>query len=138
MISTCMLHNNNTCGKRQSIASYQKLNQISISYAYEWNTNTDNIGLITELIEEVIGKFKSIFPKNRINFRKLSGKDGNIYCGICRQIQESDIVICDISKNNPNVFFELGSAIASGARIFMLRSRHYKRPKKTFQTLLEI
>jgi nucleoside 2-deoxyribosyltransferase len=40
-------------------------------------------------------------------------------------IKKSDIVIFNLSTNNPNVIFELGLAVGSGAYVFLLRSRHY-------------
>jgi hypothetical protein len=136
MIQTCMLHNNNTCGKRQTIEKNTKnMSKIIISYAYEWNTKSDNLAFIYEIIEKIIKEIKISYPFIDITFRCLSGKDGNIYCDICRQIQETNIFICDISKNNPNVNFELGLAIASGARIFMIRSKHYKKPQKILSDL---
>ena len=39
---------------------------------------------------------------------------GDFVCKICKAIQESRIVVADITGGNPNVFFELGLAVGLG------------------------
>ena len=39
---------------------------------------------------------------------------GDFVCKICKAIQESRVVVADITGSNPNVFFELGLAVGLG------------------------
>lgn len=39
---------------------------------------------------------------------------GDFVCKICKAIQESCVVVADITGGNPNVFFELGLAVGQG------------------------
>jgi hypothetical protein len=134
MISNCLLHNSRTCGKRRTIQRYRDKNKIKIVFAFDWNTTSDNIALIHELVHRaslnVMKKYQVQF-----DFQTLGGKDGSIFCDICRQIQEADIALFDISTHNLNVILELGLAIGSGAYAFMLRSTHYKKPKRGISDL---
>ena len=71
-----------------------------------------------------------------LKFQGLGGKQtGSIYCDICCEIQKSDIILFDISTHNINVIFELGLALGSGAYVYILRSRHQKKPMKEFSDL---
>lgn len=62
---------------------------------------------------------KKIDPKNI----EIVRCDDSIYSShiicesICSEIQESDLVVVDLSYQNPNVFYELGLAIALGKKI---------------------
>ena len=47
-------------------------------------------------------------------------------CKICEMIQESAYGIADISKNNPNVLFELGIMIALGKPTIILTKKSQK------------
>lgn len=46
---------------------------------------------------------------------------GIIFCDVCRQIEASDVVFCEISDWNYNVVFELGYAIGRGKPIVLLK-----------------
>ena len=46
---------------------------------------------------------------------------GDFVCKICKAMQESLVVVADITAPNPNVFFELGLAVGMGKPIILLR-----------------
>lgn len=129
------MHNRRNCTKRKTIERYKSSNKIKIVYGYNWHTSSDNIVLIKDEIDKVIDEVSNAYPLLKIQFQLLGGKDGSIYCDICRQIQQADIAIFDISTNNLNVIFELGLAIGSGAYVFMLSSTHYQRTRKNLSDL---
>lgn len=135
MTSTCILHNARTCGKHKTIENYRLSNRIKIVYGYDWKSKSDNIVLIKEdIIDKIINELSDEFYM-RFEFEILGGKDGSIYCDICRQIKQSDIAIFDLSTNNLNVVFELGIAIGTGAYVFMLRSAHSHRQPRNLSDL---
>lgn len=125
--STCLLHNNRTCGKRKAIERTKHDNRVRIVYAYGWNTQSDNAALIYDEVMTVIKKVKKKFPGLKFSFDYLGAKDGSVYCDICRQIKSADIALFDLSKYNLNVILELGLSIGVGAYVFILRSRHYPK-----------
>lgn len=127
MESVCLLHNTRTCGKRKTIARARADRKIRVAYAYDWGSQSDNIALIYETVNGIFKELQGRFPQATFDFRELGGKDGSIYCDICRQIRSADIVLFDISTHNLNVIFELGLAIGTGAFVFILKSTHYKR-----------
>jgi hypothetical protein len=126
MKTTCMLHNNKSCAKENSIKRAHEDNYIRVVYGYDWNTHSDNYVLIFEQVEAAVAKFSRKYS-NEVKFERLGGKDASIYCDICRQIQSADIAIFDLSTNNLNVILELGLSIGTGKYIFIVRSKHYKR-----------
>jgi hypothetical protein len=134
MSTNCLLHNTITCGKRKTIERYRLTNHIKIVYGYDWESTSDNIVLIYELINKITNELSKKFPV-KFEFQSLGGKDGSIYCDICRQIKQADVAIFDLSKNNLNVIFELGLAIGIGTYVFMLRSTHYKKQSKGISDL---
>jgi nucleoside 2-deoxyribosyltransferase len=71
---------------------------------------------LTIVYEKVI---KFVFQLH--NFRCVRGdeiyRDGNIVEQIKNEIQDCDLVLCDLTYNNPNVFFELGIAHSLNKRI---------------------
>lgn len=48
---------------------------------------------------------------------------------ICKQIQEAEYVMADITEPNPNVYYELGLAWGFGKKILLLRDTDYKNEK---------
>lgn len=134
MISNCILHNSRTCGKRQTIQRYRDKNKVKIVFGYDWHSTSDNVALIYEVVQKITDSLMKKYDV-QFDFQSLGGKDGSIYCDICRQIQQADIALFDISTNNLNVIFELGLAIGSGAYVFMLRSSHYGKPKRVISDL---
>jgi hypothetical protein len=71
---------------------------------------------LTIVYEKVI---KFVFQLH--NFKCIRGdeiyRDGNIVEQIKNEIQNCDLVLCDLTYNNPNVFFELGLAHSLNKRI---------------------
>ena len=126
MTTNCLLHNTNTCGKKNTVRRAQSDELVRIVLAYDWNTNSDNTALIYELVNDVVREVKTEYPI-RFSVKSLGAKDGSIYCDICRQIKSSDIALFDISSYNLNVIYELGLAVGVGAYVFILRSRHQRR-----------
>jgi nucleoside 2-deoxyribosyltransferase len=97
--------------------------------AYDWGSASDNEALIYEEVHAVFSRLQGDFPRLRFSFEGLGGKAGSIYCDICAQIRCADVVIFNLSTNNPNVIFELGLAVGFGTHVFVLRSTHYQRRK---------
>src|SRR6266403_2244890 len=54
---------------------------------------------------------------------------------ICDAIDECDFFCADVTGINPNVMFELGYAIATGKRIWLIRDDSYAETKKEFEQL---
>jgi hypothetical protein len=66
--------------------------------------------------------FKANF-QDRVKLQRADEvrRPGVIVCeGICKRIQESDFVTCDISLPNPNVFYELGLSYGIGHKIVVI------------------
>jgi hypothetical protein len=125
-MTTCLLQNSNVCSKRKSINNAKTDNKIRVVFGYEWSTMSDNYVLIYELVREVLDTIENQYDVKCI-YKHLGGKDGSIYCNICHQVRTADVAIFDLSTYNRNVIFELGLAVGAGARIFILRSKHYKK-----------
>lgn len=45
---------------------------------------------------------------------------GDFVCKICKAIQESRVIVADITGGNPNVFFELGMAVGLGKPVVLI------------------
>ncbi len=134
MISNCMLHNERECSKREAIDQYRSLNKVLIVNGFDWNTITDNPALLYEFINRIARDISGRYSVP-IEFEGLGGREGSIYCDICEQIQKAEIALFDVSTSNPNVVFELGLAISSGAYVYILRSKHAKQPRKLVSDL---
>ena len=72
---------------------------------------------------DTLEQFKSLVNENsrehHIKSWKESGSVGNyIISEVCKDIDESDVFICELSILNKNVIFELGYAIAKSKKIF--------------------
>ncbi len=134
MSTTCLLHNTRSCARARTIEHARQDNRIRIVYGYDWKSRSDNVALIYDEVMEVVTE---VHKKHHfdITFDSLGGKDGSIFCDICRQIQSADIAMFDVSTHNPNVILELGIAIGTGRYIFILRSRHHKRPPTSLSDL---
>jgi nucleoside 2-deoxyribosyltransferase len=104
-------------------------------YGYDWNIKSDNFDLISKEVMAVLGILEKAYPLE-FSFDRLRGKDGNIYCDICHQIQSANVVLFDVSTHNPNVVLELGLAIGTGKYVFILRSKHHKRPPSSLSDLM--
>jgi hypothetical protein len=62
---------------------------------------------------------------------RVSGKF--IISEICRTIAECDFFCADVTNINPNVMFEVGFAIATNRRIWLVRDESYGEAKKDFE-----
>lgn len=133
-MTTCLLHNNRTCSKKKTIERAWEDDRIRIVHAYDWNSQSDNMALINHEVTNIINKLKEEFPL-KFSFNTLGGKDGSIYCDICRQIKSADIALFDVSTNNLNVILELGIAIGVGAYVFILRSTHNRHGVRSLSDL---
>jgi len=127
MTINCFLHNEQNCTKQANIDRARKNKFVKIVYAYDWKSHSDNATLIHEEVMSIIGELKDEFPSIKFRFNSLGGKDGSIYCDICRQISSADVGLFDLSTDNLNVVFELGLALGAGIYAFILRSRHSQR-----------
>lgn len=70
--------------------------------------------------EAVLNKDDEFVPVERIDVVRADSDPASNYiiCSqICQQMQSADLVIVDVSTQNPNVFYELGMAIALGKMI---------------------
>lgn len=62
---------------------------------------------------EWLGKARGIEEKRVFRADRWT-YSGDFVCKICKAIQESRVIVADITGGNPNVFFELGLAIGLG------------------------
>lgn len=95
-------------------------NQFTISSAYQWYTDkelTNNSELAIKSIAEMI---KNKFSKNEngklnynINYRRLRASAGRtMLSSILKRIEDSQVIIIDITTENRNVYIETGIALA--------------------------
>ena len=113
---------------------------IRIAIGYGWmdrginkNGLNDHWAFLRDEIKTVISMVKNDSSKRsksahplRIEYSRLRARHGmGALSGILKKIENTDILIFDISKHNPNVLFELGYAMADkgqdSGRIFILR-----------------
>ncbi len=71
--------------------------------------------LVKEAIKTGVTNTNNIFYRADEDYRS-----GKVTEQICKMIDECDICICDITKNNPNVIWELGYAYSKEKRIILL------------------
>ncbi|MDQ7835691.1 MAG: hypothetical protein RDU24_09945 [Humidesulfovibrio sp.] len=134
MSPLCLLNNENMCAKSSTVETLKSDTTVRVAYGYDWGTMSDNSALIFWHVE---GIFRELRKEFGIEFEmfSLGGRDGSIYCNICSQLQSADIAVFDLSTHNVNVAFELGIAVGAGTHVFVLRSNHYKRQKRSFSDL---
>ena len=73
---------------------------------------------LKDIIEhEEVGEIKKIDKVNVIRSDSDPASNYVICSRICQQMQIADLVIVDVSSQNPNVFYELGMAVALGKLI---------------------
>lgn len=93
-------------------------NQFTISSAYQWakiqNNNSEKaIKRIIEIIKNRFSNNENGKYNYNINYRKLRASAGRTMLdSIYKRIINSQVVIIDLSENNPNVFLEAGIALA--------------------------
>lgn len=81
---------------------------------------------------QAINKTQTVVLKSWEDLR-INGK--YIISEICAAIDKSDFFCADITAINPNVMFELGYAIATNKRIWLIRDESYVDAKKEFEQL---
>jgi hypothetical protein len=92
-----------------------------ISAAYHWpdtrkkeKTNHSEIA-IKHIAKMITNRFngKERYPAINISYKRLRASAGKTMLeSIIKRIETSNVIIFDISENNPNVYLELGIAIA--------------------------
>jgi len=80
-----------------------------------------------ELYEEVIKKVCTMFDLSVIRADETYGP-GLILADIIKQINESRLIIAEISQANPNVFYELGYAHALNKQTILIAEKATKLP----------
>lgn len=73
----------------------------------------------------------------RLNLKPLypakTQKKGVILCKVCKEIQETDFSIFDITERNPNVMLEVGLAFGFGKEVILLNNpNHAEELKKGY------
>jgi hypothetical protein len=116
-------------------------NQFTISSAYQWHTDkelTNNSELAIKSITEMI---KNKFSKNEngklnynINYRRLRASAGRtMLSSITKRIENSQVIIIDITTGNRNVYIETGIALALEKNnpflsIYFIKERNIEMP----------
>jgi hypothetical protein len=93
-------------------------NQFTISSAYQWGKTQNNNS--EKAIKRIVEIVKNRFSNNEngkfnynINYRKLRASAGRTMLdSIYKRIVNSQVVIIDLTENNPNVYLEAGIALA--------------------------
>jgi hypothetical protein len=97
-----------------------KNKRINLFFSYSWRVGEEpSTGLsnnshkaFIEIRNQLNNKIKD--NEKQYDFKRLRGTAGkNILDNISHQIQIADLLIFDITSNNPNVMIELGMALAS-------------------------
>lgn len=106
------------------IKKQQLMNKFVIAAAYQWpDKDNQNKPKTSELaIKQIVQHLNARIDKNnihksgeeiRLEYKRLRGSAGKpILQSIFKRINECNALIVDISEKNPNVFIELGIAIA--------------------------
>lgn len=107
-------------------------NQFTISSAYPWANNDSSKKAINYIAKMIKDRFnnKEEYDYN-INYRKLRASAGRTMLdSIYNRINDSQVIIIDLSENNSNVFLEAGIALAIEKNNKYL-SVYFIREKKT-------
>jgi hypothetical protein len=89
-------------------------NQFTISAAYQWNLKDSHKALkkICQIIQNRFNGKEEKKLKFNINYRRLRASAGRTMLdSIKKRIQDSQVIIFDITELSPNVFLELGIAL---------------------------
>jgi hypothetical protein len=95
-------------------------NQFTISSAYQWFKEKDEKNISELAIKAIAEMIKNKFSNNEneklnynINYRRLRASAGRTMLGsIMKRIENSQVIIIDITTENRNVFIETGIALA--------------------------
>lgn len=130
------------------------MQQIIISSGYQWSNSSDLgslsiesvSGMAVKKIVESVLKDKGIAViRPFVNYKRLGASAGRlVFDGVYYKIQNADILIFDISEGNPNVFIELGIALAlqrenGKTRIFLIgrKTKNISRIEKLLPSDLQ-
>lgn len=95
-------------------------NQFTISSAYQWKKDGERYSNSEKAIKHICKSIKARFLDNEnkkfnynINYKKLRASAGRTMLkSIIKRIEDSQVVIIDITTENKNVFIEAGVAMA--------------------------
>jgi hypothetical protein len=130
------------------------MKQIIISSGYQWSNSQDlenlSIGSVSEiavksLVESVLKDKGIAVIRPFLVYKRLGASAGRlVFDGVYNKILSADILIFDISEGNPNVFIELGIALAlqrenGKTRIFLIgrKSKDISRIEKLLPSDLQ-
>ena len=93
-----------------------------ISAAYQWpkksikESDKDSELAIKHIVNMISNRFNGKSHKNKISYkidyRRLRASAGNTMLdSIMKRIENSNVIVFDITVNNPNIFLELGIAL---------------------------
>ena len=130
------------------------MKQRIISSGYQWSNSQDlenlSIGSVSEiavksLVESVLKDKGIAVIRPFLVYKRLGASAGRlVFDGVYNKILSADILIFDISEGNPNVFIELGIALAlqrenGKTRIFLIgrKSKDISRIEKLLPSDLQ-
>ncbi|WP_127142124.1 hypothetical protein [Flagellimonas marinaquae] len=95
-------------------------NQFTISSAYQWSKDENGKNNSELAIKSITEHIKNRFSNNKngkfnynISYRRLRASAGRTMLkSIIKRIEDSQVVIIDLTTENKNVFIELGIALA--------------------------
>jgi len=95
-------------------------NQFTISSAYQWSLEKSEENNSERAIKHIVKMIKDRFSDNvnkkfnyNTNYRRLRASAGRtMLASIMKRIEDSQVVIIDITTENRNVFIEVGIALA--------------------------
>lgn len=90
---------------------------------------------IPPTISAAIESINRSYNAEILSWESLEINGRYIISEICSAIDEADFFCADVTGINPNVLFELGYAIASNKRIWLIRDESYTESKKEFEQL---
>lgn len=120
-MSTKCLLTKNPCGNKRTLH-----NDHTVFLAYQFSSDYyrgfDLLSSVRLGVESANQEAKK--SGLSVSFKQVSRNEGfHIWCEICEGIINSSVCIFEISDNNPNVYLELGLAIAHGKEIVLVRNR---------------
>lgn len=78
-----------------------------------WDFLRNSLETVTRALEKYANRRKKAQYPLRVDVRRLRSRHGGTVIGsITRRMDEADVLVFDITGDNPNVLFELGYAIA--------------------------
>lgn len=80
--------------------------------------------------DNIFFAIKDAITKSHYRYKRADLEHSNIMipCKVCQDIQNSQIIVGDVSDYNPNVFFELGIAFAIGRTVKLVKDDSFGTP----------